>query len=41
MILSKYVIEIINNVEYLVYEWKTGDYTFGRRKSGKYILIKE
>ena len=41
MTLSKYEIVIINNVEYLVYEWKTGDYTFGRRKSGKYILIKE
>ena len=38
---ANYEIVIIDNVEYLIYEWKSGDYTFGRRKSGKYILIKE
>lgn len=37
----KYEIVIIDNVEYLVCEWKSGDYTFGRRKPSKYILIKE
>lgn len=41
MISSKYEILKIESVEYLVYEWKSGDYTFGRRKPGKYILIKE
>lgn len=38
---SKYEITNINGIDYLVFEWKTGDYTFGKRKSGKYILIKE
>lgn len=38
---SKYEILKIENVEYLIYEWKSGDYTFGRRKPGKYILLKE
>lgn len=38
---SKYEILKIENVEYLIYEWKSGDYTFGRRKPGKYILVKE
>ena len=38
---SKYEILKIDNVEYLIYEWKSGDYTFGRRKPGKYILVKE
>lgn len=38
---SKYEIMKINNVEYLIYEWKSGDYIFGKRKPGKYILIKE
>ena len=38
---AKYEIVIIDNVEYLIYEWKTGDYIFGKRKPGKYILIKE
>ncbi len=38
---AKYKIVNIDNVEYLIYEWKSGDYTFGRRKPGKYILVKE
>ncbi len=38
---SKYEIVKINNVEYLIYEWKSGDYIFGKRKPGKYILTKE
>lgn len=38
---SKYEIVKIDNLEYLIYEWKTGDYSFGKRKPGKYILIKE
>ena len=38
---AKYDIVKIENVEYLIYEWKSGDYTFGRRKLGKYILVKE
>ena len=38
---AKYEIVIIDNVEYLTYEWKSGDYIFGRRKPGKYILVKE
>ena len=38
---SKYEILKIENVEYLIYEWKSGDYIFGKRKPGKYILIKE
>lgn len=38
---SKYEIMKINNIEYLIYEWKSGDYIFGKRKPGKYILIKE
>ena len=38
---SKYEIVKIENVEYLIYEWKSGDYTFGKRKPGNYILIKE
>ena len=38
---SKYEIVKIENVEYLIYEWKSGDYTFGKRKHGNYILIKE
>ncbi len=37
----KYEIVKIENVEYLIYEWKSGDYTFGKRKPGNYILIKE
>ena len=41
MISSKYEILKIENVEYLIYEWKSGDYIFGKRKPGKYILIKE
>ncbi len=41
MTLSKYEIIKIKDVEYLVYEWKTGDYSFGKRKPGKYILVKE
>ena len=38
---SKYEIVEIDNIKYLIYEWKSGDYTFGRRKPGKYILVKE
>lgn len=38
---SQYEIIKIDNIEYLIYEWKTGDYSFGKRKTGKYILIKE
>ena len=38
---SKYEMVKINNIEYLIYEWKTGDYSFGKRKPGKYILVKE
>jgi predicted AAA+ superfamily ATPase len=38
---SKYDIVKIENIEYLTYEWKSGDYIFGKRKSGKHILIKE
>ncbi len=38
---SKYEIVKIENVEYLICEWKSGDYTFGKRKPGNYILIKE
>ena len=38
---AKYEIVIIDNVEYLIYEWKSGDYIFGKRKPGKYILVKE
>ena len=38
---SKYEIVKIENIEYLIYEWKSGDYTFGKRRPGKYILIKE
>ncbi len=38
---SKYEIVKIENIEYLIYEWKSGDYTFGKRKPAKYILIKE
>lgn len=41
MTLSKYEMVKINNIEYLIYEWKTGDYSFGKRKPGKYILVKE
>ena len=38
---AKYEIVIIDNVEYLIYEWKSGDYIFGKRRPGKYILVKE
>ena len=38
---SRYEIEKIDNIEYLIYEWKSGDYIFGKRKPGKYILIKD
>ena len=38
---SKYKIVKIENVEYLIYEWKSEDYIFGKRKTGKYILGKE
>lgn len=38
---SKYEIVKINNIDYLIYEWKSGDYIFGKRKPGKYILTKE
>lgn len=38
---SKYEITKKENIEYLIYEWKSGDYTFGKRKPGNYILIKE
>ena len=37
---SKYEIIEINNVEYLTFEWKSGDYIFGKRKPGMYILKK-
>ena len=38
---SKYEIVNINNIDYLIYEWKSGDYIFGKRKPGKYVLVKE
>lgn len=38
---SKYERIKVEDEEYLVYEWKSGDYSFGKRKPGKYILVKE
>ena len=39
--LSKYEYQEIDHKTYLVIEWKSGDYIFGRIISGYYILEKE
>ena len=39
--LSKYVYQDIDDVKYLVIEWKSGDYVYGRMINGYYVLIKE
>ena len=41
MISSQYEIVSIDNVFYLTFEWKSGDYIFGKFKPGKYVLKKE
>lgn len=38
---SLYYIIVDNNEKYLFYEWKSGDYIYGKRKPKYYVLIKE
>ena len=38
--LSKYSYRIINGKQYLIVEWKSGDYVYGRMINGYYILEK-
>ncbi len=38
--LSKYKIETINNQEYLIVEWKSGDYIYGKLIYGYYVFKK-
>lgn len=35
---SKYVIQIINGIEYLFIEWKSGDYSFGAETPFRYVF---
>ncbi len=37
---SKYILKEINNETYLIMEWKSGDYTFGKMINGYYVLRK-
>ena len=39
--LSKYEYQEIDGVKYLVIEWKSGDYVYGRMINGYYVLVKE
>lgn len=36
-----YEIRVIDGIEYLFMEWKTGDYIYGRRKPPYYVFIRE
>lgn len=38
--LSKYFYQIIDNKKYLIIEWKSGDYVYGRMINGYYVLEK-
>lgn len=38
--LSKYSYQIIDNKEYLIIEWKSGDYVYGKIINGYYVLEK-
>jgi len=38
--LSKYIYKVIDNSEYLIIEWKSGDYVYGRMINGYYVLEK-
>ena len=35
---SAYEIKTINNEDYLIVEWKSGDYIYGNRVAGKYVF---
>lgn len=37
---SEYVIKTINNIDYMIVEWKSGDYIFGGLVNGYYVLRK-
>ena len=39
--LSKYTYQDIDGIKYLVIEWKSGDYVYGRMINGYYVLVKE
>ncbi len=39
--LSKYEYMNIDGITYLIIEWKTGDYVYGRMINGYYVLVKE
>ena len=39
--LSKYIYKNIKGTTYLILEWKTGDYVYGRMINGYYVLVKE
>ena len=39
--LSKYEYKDIDGVTYLIIEWKSGDYVYGRMINGYYVLVKE
>jgi hypothetical protein len=37
---TAYKIRNINDTEYLIIEWKSGDYVFGGRNPGYYVFVK-
>ena len=39
--LSKYEYKTIDGITYLIIEWKSGDYVYGRMINGYYVLVKE
>ncbi len=39
--LSKYTYQNINGKNYIIVEWKSGDYVFGKVINGYYVLEKE
>ena len=38
---SKYEIKKIDGAEYMFFEWKSGDYTFGHMKPSYYVLQRD
>ncbi len=39
--LSKYIYQSINGKNYIIVEWQSGDYVFGKVINGYYVLEKE
>ena len=38
---SEYEIKQVDNKQYLILEWKSGDYTFGGKINGYYVFVKQ